>query len=164
MADIWYVAHVVVLCNALTPFASASLKVAEVDLDAARNHIQQLSRSSKQALASLNATHDEYESTTEAQLTASWVCSLRSVSIFMSIHMSVGITRSPTEHSEERRTANRNSNKSTRVEWQADMRTLGDAIVDMSAAEKNLTEDRISRESDVRVQVHPWHARILFLC
>ena len=78
--------------------------------------------------------------------------------------MSVGLTRSPTEHSEERRTANRNSNKSTREEWQADMRTLGDAIVDMSAAEKNLAEDRISRESDVQVQVHPWHAKILFLC
>jgi len=50
--------------------------VAEVDLAAARNHIQQfkeISQASEEALASLNATYDEYKSNTEAQLTASWV-------------------------------------------------------------------------------------------
>ncbi|KAH9992147.1 hypothetical protein BJV77DRAFT_1150250 [Russula vinacea] len=114
--------------------AGGGYLVAEVDLDAARNHIQQLSRSSKQALASLNATHDEYESTTEAQLTASWA----NTKSYRAL--------------EERRTANRNSNKSTREEWQADMRTLGDAIVDMSAAEKNLAEDRISHLDNVSSQ------------
>jgi hypothetical protein len=64
------------LSDALTLIGSASLKVAEVDLAAARNHIQQfkeISQASEEALASLNATHDEYKSTTEAQLTASWV-------------------------------------------------------------------------------------------
>jgi hypothetical protein len=68
------------LGNVLTLFASASLKVAEVDLAAARNHIQQfkeISQASEEALASLNSTHDEYKSTTEAQLTASYVCSAR---------------------------------------------------------------------------------------
>jgi hypothetical protein len=77
------------LCNVLTLFASASLKVAEVDLAAARNHIQQfkeISQASEEALASLNTTHDEYKSTTEAQLTASYVCSLRSCIYFMSTH------------------------------------------------------------------------------
>jgi hypothetical protein len=72
------------LFNVLTLFASASLKVAEVDLAAARNHIQQfkeISQASEEALASLNTTHDEYKSTTEAQLTASYVCSLRSCAI-----------------------------------------------------------------------------------
>ena len=67
------------LYNVLTLFASASLKVAEVDLAAARNHIQQfkeISQASEEALASLNTTHDEYKSTTEAQLTASYVCLL----------------------------------------------------------------------------------------
>jgi nucleoprotein TPR len=64
------------LCNALTFIVSASLKEAEVDLAAARNHIQQfkeISQASEEALASLNATHDEYKTTTEAQLTTSWV-------------------------------------------------------------------------------------------
>src|SRR6266436_5276632 len=42
------------------------------------NHIQQfkeISQGSEEALASLNATHDEYKSTTEAQLTASCMLS-----------------------------------------------------------------------------------------
>jgi hypothetical protein len=99
------------LCNALTLISSASLKVAEVDLAAARNHIQQfkeISQASEEALASLNATHDEYKSTTEAQITASWVYLLRFVYIFMSAHLlSAGSTRSPSEHSEERRTGTR---------------------------------------------------------
>jgi hypothetical protein len=58
---------------------SAALKVAEVDLAAARNHIQQfkeISQASEEALASLNTTHDEYKSSTETQLAASWVCSV----------------------------------------------------------------------------------------
>jgi hypothetical protein len=98
-------------CNVLTLIASASLKVAEVDLAAARNHIQQfkeISQASEEALASLNATHDEYKSTTEAQITASWVCLLRLVHIFMSTHLlSVGPTRNPSEHPEEHRTGTR---------------------------------------------------------
>ncbi len=40
--------------------------------------------------------------------------------------------------------------ESAREEWQADKRTLEDAIVDMTAAEKNLAEDRLSRESDAQ--------------
>ncbi|KAH9953818.1 hypothetical protein BC827DRAFT_1159057 [Russula dissimulans] len=102
----------------------ASLKVAEVDLAAARNHIQQfkeISQASEEALASLNTTHDQYKSTTEAQLSASWVC---------------------TKHVFE----------SAREEWQADKKTLEDTIVDMAAAEKDLAEDRSSRESDARAR------------
>jgi hypothetical protein len=58
-------------------FPSASLKVAEVDLATARSHIQQfkeISQANEEALASLNTTYDEYKSSTEAQLAASWVC------------------------------------------------------------------------------------------
>lgn len=64
-------------CTPLTSGPSSALKVAEVDLAAARNHIQQfkeISQASEEALASLNSTHDEYKSTTESQLAASWVC------------------------------------------------------------------------------------------
>jgi len=60
----------------VTLISRASLKVAEVDLVAARSHIQQfkeISQASEEALASLNATYDEYKSTTEAQLSSSWV-------------------------------------------------------------------------------------------
>ena len=74
------------LCNVLT-LSATSLNVAEVDLAAACNRIQQfkeISLASEEALASLNMTHNEYKSTTEAQPTASYV--LYAGSIHVSIH------------------------------------------------------------------------------
>ena len=47
------------------------MKVAEVDLAAARSHVQQfqeISQANEAALAALNATHDEYKASSEAQL------------------------------------------------------------------------------------------------
>ncbi|KAH9961980.1 hypothetical protein BC827DRAFT_250247 [Russula dissimulans] len=67
--------------EAKVAYLRASLKVAEVDLAAARNHIQQfkeISQASEEALASLNTTHNGYNSTTEAQLSTSWVWSSHS--------------------------------------------------------------------------------------
>jgi hypothetical protein len=40
--------------------------------------------------------------------------------------------------------------KSAQEGWQADKKTLDDAIMDMMATEKNLAEDRLSQESDIR--------------
>jgi flagellar biosynthesis GTPase FlhF len=48
--------------------------------------------------------------------------------------------------------------ESAREEWQADKKTLEDTIVDMTTAEKNLAEDRLSRESDV--QAHEERVRV----
>jgi nucleoprotein TPR len=160
------------LCNVLTIFASASLKVAEVDLAAARNHVQQfkeISQASEEALASLNTTHDEYKSTTEAQLTASYVRSLRSCVNFMSTHLCLQaqyealqntlknveqeLAQTRTTLAETKRTF-----ESAREEWQADKKTLEDAIVDMTAAEKNLAEDRLFRESNA--QAHEERVRV----
>jgi nucleoprotein TPR len=160
------------LCNVLTIFASASLKVAEVDLAAARNHIQQfkeISQASEEALASLNTTHDEYKSTTEAQLTASYVRSLRSCVYFMSAHLCLQaqyealqntlknveqeLVQTRTTLAETKRTF-----ESAREEWQADKKTLEGAIVDMTAAEKNLAEDRLFRESNA--QAHEERVRV----
>ena len=45
-----------------------------------------------------------------------------------------------------------------REEWQADKKTLEDAIVDMTAAEKNLAEDRLFRESNA--QAHEERVRV----
>ena len=45
--------------------------MAQVDLAAARSHVQQfqeISRASEAALSTLNATYDEYKASTEAQL------------------------------------------------------------------------------------------------
>jgi len=85
--------------------SSASLKVAELDLAAARSHVQQfkeISQASEEALASLNATYDEYKSATETQLTASWVIFTLRESISTTTHLFLlGPTRIPSEGSEE---------------------------------------------------------------
>ena len=47
------------------------LKVAEVDLATAKSHVQQyqeISQANEAALASLNATYDEYKASTDAQI------------------------------------------------------------------------------------------------
>lgn len=48
--------------------------------------------------------------------------------------------------------------ESAREEWQADKKTLEDVIVDMTAAERNLAEDRSSRESDA--EAHEERVRV----
>jgi len=50
----------------------SALKVAQVDLAATRSHMQQfqeISQANEAALSALNATHDQYKTETEAQLT-----------------------------------------------------------------------------------------------
>lgn len=52
-------------------YCRSALKVAEVDLTAARGHVQQfqeISQANEIALATLNVTHDEYKTSTEAEL------------------------------------------------------------------------------------------------
>lgn len=47
------------------------MKVAQVDLAAARSHMQQfqeISQANEAALSALNATHDQYKAETEAQI------------------------------------------------------------------------------------------------
>jgi nucleoprotein TPR len=47
------------------------LKVTEMDLATARSHVQQfqeISQANESALATLNAIHDEYKASTEAQI------------------------------------------------------------------------------------------------
>jgi hypothetical protein len=49
----------------------ATLKVAKMDLATATSHVQQfqdISQASESALATLNATYDEYKASTEAQI------------------------------------------------------------------------------------------------
>ncbi len=55
----------------LTVDVSSALKVAQVDLAAARSHVEQfqeISQANEAALASLSTTHDEYQASTEAEL------------------------------------------------------------------------------------------------
>ena len=51
--------------------SSSALKVAQVDLASARNHMQQfqeISQANDAALNALNTTHDQYKSDVEAQI------------------------------------------------------------------------------------------------
>ena len=61
----------------LIALLSAQLKVAQVDLAAARNHMQQfqeISQANEAALATLNVTHDDYKADAESRLTRHEVC------------------------------------------------------------------------------------------
>ncbi|KAH8990434.1 hypothetical protein EDB86DRAFT_3080419 [Lactarius hatsudake] len=123
----------------------AALKVAEVDLAAARNHIQQfkeISQASEEALASLSTTHDEYKSTTESQLAASWAQQETLQNNLKNVEQEL-------EQARTSLTESKRSFESAREEWLADKKTLEDTIVDFTASEKNLAEDRLTRESDV---------------
>ncbi|KAI9449362.1 hypothetical protein BJY52DRAFT_1215953 [Lactarius psammicola] len=124
----------------------SALKVAEVDLAAARNHIQQfkeISQASEEALASLSTTHDEYKSTTEAQLATSWAQQETLQSNLKNAEQELEQTRASLAESKR-------AFESAREEWLADKKTLEDTIVDMTASEKNLAEDRLTRESDAQ--------------
>jgi len=48
--------------------------------------------------------------------------------------------------------------ENAREEWHADKKTLEDTIVDIKAAETNLAEDRLTRESDA--QAHEERVRV----
>jgi nucleoprotein TPR len=55
----------------LKNFGRSALKVAELDLVNARSHVQQfqeISQANEEALSSLNATYDEFRSSTESQI------------------------------------------------------------------------------------------------
>lgn len=61
----------------LTMQRRSALKVAEVDLATARSHVQQfreISQANEAALKSLDATYEEYKTSTEAQITRHEVC------------------------------------------------------------------------------------------
>ncbi|KAI0260660.1 hypothetical protein BC834DRAFT_925773 [Gloeopeniophorella convolvens] len=124
----------------------AALKVAEVDLAAARGHVQQfkeISQANEEALASLHATHDEYRASTEAQLAAAWA---QQETLQGSLQAAEGeLAQARGALSDAKQAAD-----AARDEWLADKKTLEDTIVDMANSEKHLAEDRRGRESDAQ--------------
>ncbi|KAG1766147.1 hypothetical protein EDD22DRAFT_978513 [Suillus occidentalis] len=126
----------------------SALKVAQVDLTAARSHMQQfqeISQANEAALSALNATHDQYKTETEAQISKNELeykalqDKLRSVED--------DVRRSADKFSELQRTF-----ESERLVWTNDKKTLEDTIVDLSTSEKTSETDRTTRESEVRKQ------------
>ncbi|KAG2344469.1 hypothetical protein BDR05DRAFT_975520 [Suillus weaverae] len=126
----------------------SALKVAQVDLTAARSHMQQfqeISQANEAALTALNATHDQYKTEAEAQISKNELeykalqDKLRSVE--------VDVQQSANKFSELQRTF-----ESERLVWTNDKKTLEDTIVDLSTSEKTSETDRTTRESEVRQQ------------
>ncbi|KAJ8593487.1 hypothetical protein M405DRAFT_595978 [Rhizopogon salebrosus TDB-379] len=126
----------------------SALKVAQVDLAAARSHMQQfqeISQANEAALTALNATHDQYKTETEAQIVKNELeykaleDKLRSIG--------EDLQQSTSKFSELQRTL-----ESERQVWANDKRTLEDTIVDLSTSEKTSETDRSARESEVRQQ------------
>ncbi|KAG1824960.1 hypothetical protein EV424DRAFT_710307 [Suillus variegatus] len=126
----------------------SALKVAQVDLAAARSHMQQfqeISQANEAALSALNATHDQYKAETEAQISKNELeykvlqDKLRRVED--------DVRQSVDKFSELQRTF-----ESERLVWTNDKKTLEDTIVDLSTSEKTSETDRTTRESEVRQQ------------
>ncbi|KAH9936573.1 uncharacterized protein B0H18DRAFT_974482 [Fomitopsis serialis] len=117
----------------------SALKVAQVDLSTARNHVQQfqeISQANETALATLNASYDEYKSSTEAELT-------KRASEFNALQAQLQAVQQE---------LGQLSQKNADYSALGVRTTLEDTIIDMSTSERNTENDRVSRETDVRQQ------------
>ncbi|KAL4250041.1 hypothetical protein ABKN59_004926 [Abortiporus biennis] len=126
----------------------SSLKVAEVDLAAARAHVEQfkdISQANEAALSSLNATFDEYKTSTETQLATK-------ESDYNAIEEKLKSTQAELTKLNEKYAELQRTFEAERAAWMSDKKTLEDAIVDITTSEKSSESDRASRESEVRQQ------------
>ncbi|KAF9220879.1 hypothetical protein BS17DRAFT_786120 [Gyrodon lividus] len=124
----------------------SALKVAQVDLAAARSHMQQfqeISQANEAALSALNATHDQYKADAETQLA-------RHELEYKSLEEKLRSIEQDLQQS----TANFNEFQKTldteRAAWANDKKILEDTIVDISASEKHSENDRTAHEREVR--------------
>lgn len=139
------------------------MKVAEVDLAAARSHkeqFQEISQASEVALAALNTTFDEYKTSSEAQIARHEVkqssyfdYSLIKICIQSECKSLQGrLEEANTELLQIRAQHNeiQKSFETERTAWINDKKTLEDTIVDMSTSEKHSESDRNSWEQGMR--------------
>ncbi|EGN98500.1 hypothetical protein SERLA73DRAFT_169454 [Serpula lacrymans var. lacrymans S7.3] len=126
----------------------SALKVMEVDLTAARSHMQQfqeISQANEAALTTLSSTHEEYKTNTEAQLARN---ELEYTALQDKVH---SVERDLTQSTDKINELQR-SLESERAAWANDKKTLEDTIVDISTSERHSDSDRTSRENELRLQ------------
>ncbi|KAI0736332.1 hypothetical protein C8Q72DRAFT_803970 [Fomitopsis betulina] len=126
----------------------STLKVAQVDLATARSHVQQfqeISQANETALATMNATYDEYKSSTETELA-------RRTSEFNALQAQLQAVQQELAQWTQKSTDLQRTLETERVAWTNDRKILEDTIIDMSTSERNTENDRVSRESEVREQ------------
>ncbi|KAF8132213.1 TPR/MLP1/MLP2-like protein-domain-containing protein [Mycena galopus ATCC 62051] len=129
----------------------SSLKVAEVDLATARSHVQQfreISQANEAALKSLDATYDDYKTSTEAQIARHQVCCM----ISPPRHAADDLLQVGQELAQFTAKTNelQKSFETERTAWLNDKKVLEDTIVDLGTSEKHSESDRTSRENEVR--------------
>ncbi|KAJ8468503.1 hypothetical protein ONZ51_g9602 [Trametes cubensis] len=128
--------------------AVSALKVAEVDLASARSHVQQfqeISQANEAALATLNATHDEYRAATEAELA-------KRQSEIEALQEKLRAAEERLAQLSQANTELQQKFDSERLAWVNDKKTLEDTIVDMSTSAQHTQTDRTTWEAEVRQQ------------
>ncbi|KAF7966386.1 hypothetical protein HWV62_38881 [Athelia sp. TMB] len=126
----------------------SALKVAEVDLATARSHVQQfqeISQANESALATLNASHDEYKASTEAQINKHEL-------EYKALEDKLRYVQEEAQQLHVRHAELQRTLDTERSSWLADKRTLEDTIVDLSTSEKDSESNRTLRENDARQQ------------
>ncbi|KAF7348346.1 Protein MLP1 [Mycena sanguinolenta] len=124
----------------------SALKVAEVDLATARSHVQQfreISQANEAALKSLDATYDEYKTSTEAQIA-------RHQSEYKALQEKLNTAEQELAQFTAKYNELQKSFETERTAWLNDKKVLEDTIVDLGTSEKNSESDRTSRENEVR--------------
>ncbi|KIJ62559.1 hypothetical protein HYDPIDRAFT_93869 [Hydnomerulius pinastri MD-312] len=124
----------------------SALKVAQVDLAAARSHMQQfqeISQANEAALSALNATHDQYKTDAEAQIA-------RHGLEYKSLEEKLRSVEQDLQQSTTKFVALQQTLETDRAAWANDKKTLEDTIVDMSTSERHSESDRTAHEREVR--------------
>ncbi|KAG6833443.1 hypothetical protein H0H87_006809 [Tephrocybe sp. NHM501043] len=126
----------------------SSLRVTEVDLTTARNHVQQfqeISRANEEALSNLNNTYDEYKLSMETQIT-------RHESECQALKEKLEAAQGELAALTAKYHDLQKTFEAERLAWTIDKKTLEDTIVDMSTSEKHSESDRTTREAEARQQ------------
>ncbi|KAI0373683.1 hypothetical protein BV20DRAFT_669146 [Pilatotrama ljubarskyi] len=126
----------------------SALKVAEVDLASARSHVQQfqdISQANEAALATLNASHDEYKAATDAELA-------KRQSEIEALQEKLKATEERIAELSQANSELQQKLDNERIAWANDKRTLEETIVDMSTSAQHTQSDRTSWEVEIHQQ------------
>ncbi|KAG9315951.1 hypothetical protein JVU11DRAFT_3605 [Chiua virens] len=124
----------------------AQLKISQVDLAAARSHMQQfqeISQANEAALTALNTTHDEYKTDAEAQLAKHEL-------EYKSLEEKLRSVQQDVQQWTNKFNDLQKTLESERSAWTNDKKTLEDTIVDMSTSERISESDRAAHEREIR--------------
>ncbi|KAG1780941.1 hypothetical protein EV702DRAFT_1042634 [Suillus placidus] len=116
----------------VTDSLRSALKVTQVDLTAARSHMQQfqeISQANEAALTALNVTHDQYKTETEAQISKNEL-------EYKALQDKLRSIEDVVQQSADKFSKLQRTFELERLVWTNDKKTLEDTIVDLSTSEK----------------------------